>query len=349
MDGPLVSVVIVVRNGARDVIGALQSIEGQDYSPLEVIVVDGMSEDGTRELVERYSREQASLSIRLLDNLQRIQATGWNVGIRAAGGEFVLRLDAVHCRLNSGYIRGCLEQLQHMRQSDSSVVAVGGRRVSVASSETGWSRAIAAAQSSRFGVGNASYRLSTKAGFADTLGVPLYFRSILLQVGLFNDSLGRSEDNEFHARLRQQGFKLFYDPAYTAIYHPRTSLKGLASQMFHNGWWVSATIVRTRSFPFGIRHVIPFGFYLGLCLAAACSVLGVPYALLLLLLMLAAYLLGSIGAAASALPTAQFWRVILVFWVMHASYAVGTAIGFFIRQSSPAIGRATAPGANLGS
>ncbi|HKU21020.1 MAG TPA: hypothetical protein VJQ50_08405, partial [Terriglobales bacterium] len=74
-----------------------------------------------------------------------------------------------------------------------------------------------------------------------------------------------------------------------------------------------------------------------------------PYALLLLLLMLAAYLLGSIGAAASALPTAQFWRVILVFWVMHASYAAGTAIGFFIRQSSPAIGRATAPGANLGS
>ncbi|HKU21198.1 MAG TPA: glycosyltransferase, partial [Terriglobales bacterium] len=321
MDGPLVSVVIVVRNGARDVIGALQSIEAQDYSPLEVIVVDGMSEDGTRQLVERYSREQAGVPIRLLDNLQRIQATGWNVGIRAAGGECVLRLDAVHCRLNSGYIRGCLERLQQLRHSDSSVVAVGGRRVSVAASETGWSRAIAAAQSSRFGVGNASYRLSTKAGFTDTLGVPLYFRSILLQVGLFNDSLGRSEDNEFHARLRQQGFKLFYDPAYTAIYHPRTSLKGLASQMFHNGWWVSATIVRTRSFPFGIRHVIPFGFYLGLCLAAACSVLGVPYALLLLLLMLAAYLLGSIGAAASALPTAQFWRVILVFWVMHASYA----------------------------
>jgi cellulose synthase/poly-beta-1,6-N-acetylglucosamine synthase-like glycosyltransferase len=238
MAQPLVSVLIVVRNGARDILGALQSIQQQDYSPLEVIVVDGMSEDGTRALVENYARQQPGLAIRLLDNPQRIQATGWNVGIRAARGEFLLRLDAVHCRLTPGYLRGCLQQLQAMRQSDSSVAAVGGRRVTVAATENPWGQAIAAAQSSRCGVGNASYRSGTKAGFADTLGVPLYFRPILVQVGLFNDALGRSEDNELHARLRHQGYKLFYDPECTAIYHPRNSLPGLGSQMFHNGWWV---------------------------------------------------------------------------------------------------------------
>ena len=349
MDRPLVSVVVVVRNGARDIIGALQSIRDQNYSPLEVVVVDGMSEDGTRQLVENYSKQQPELPIRLLDNQPRIQATGWNIGIGAASGEFVLRLDAVHCRLKPGYISGCLDRLLHLRQSDSSVAAVGGRRVSVAALKSGWGRAIAAAQSNRFGVGNASYRLGSKSGFADTLGVPLYYRPILLEVGLFNDSLGRSEDNELHARLRQRGYKLFYDPAATAIYHPRTSLKGVASQMFHNGWWVSATLVRTRTFPFGLRHVVPFLFYLGLCGATAASIIGFRYGIGLLLLMLAAYLMGSIGAALFAQPSLQCWRVVVVIWLMHACYAAGTAAGFLVRQGSPAIGRATAPGANLGS
>jgi succinoglycan biosynthesis protein ExoA len=347
---PLVSVLVVVRNGCADIIGVLDSIRQQDYRPLEVLIVDGMSDDGTRALVERQISSDPDFSIRLLDNPGRIQATGWNVGIRAAGGNYVLRIDAVHCRLQPNYIHCCLEKLLELQHGDPSVAATGGRRLSVDRAETAWSKAIAAAQSCRFGVGSAAYRLDAEAGFKDTLGIPLYDRNILLRVGLFDESLGRSEDNYLHAQLRWQGFKLYFIPDVVAIYHPRTTLSGLASQMFHNGWWVSATILRKRSFPFGTRHLIPFVFYLALTVLAGFGLSGFFAAKIFLGMLVGIYLAGSLVAAFQGSPSGRFWRVAVIFWLMHFCYAAGTAAGLFAGRSRGAeMGTITAPGAHLGS
>ena len=348
---PLVSVLVVVRNGRRDVVGVLDSIQQQDYAPLEILLVDGMSDDGTVEVVEDYARKHANLSLRLLPNPGRIQATGWNIGIRAAKGEYVLRIDAVHCRLEANYIRYCLEKLLELRAADPAVVATGGRRLTVAAAaESGWSEAIALAQGSRFGVGNAGYRVNTRAGFMDTVGMPIYDRQTLFQIGLFDESLGRSEDNDLHARLRWQGFKLYFLPEAIAKYHPRTTLAGLASQMFHNGWWISATVLRKRQFPFGVRHLIPFLFYLSLMALLLSSLRGWFAAQVMLWVLLSVYLVGSLVAAWQTAPWRKFWRVAAVFWVMHASYAAGTLSGLFAgRQGGAKTGVFTAPGANLGS
>jgi len=329
-------------------VDALNSIRQQDYGPIEVIVVDGMSSDSTRSLVEDYARGHPECSVRLLDNPGRIQASGWNIGIRAASGDYVLRIDAVHCRLGPNYVRCCLEKMLELQQSDPCVAAVGGRRLTVPSTAKFWTEAIALGQSCRFGVGNATYRLGRESGFTDTLGVPLYDRRILSHVGLFDESLGRSEDNELHARLRQRKFKLYFAPECIALYHPRTTLAALAAQMFHNGWWVSATLVRKLSFPFGIRHVIPFAFYLLLVLTAIFTTLGSLLARISLYLLLATYISLSIGSAIRICSCRRFWRVAVVFWVMHASYATGTLSGFFTAKSKPAIGEDTAPGADLG-
>jgi glycosyltransferase involved in cell wall biosynthesis len=355
----LVSVMVVVRNGCGDILGVLDSIHQQDYRPLEVLIVDGMSDDGTRALVEQeIAKLETDFSIRLLDNSGRIQATGWNIGIRAAQGDYVLRIDAVHCRLQPNYVRCCLEKLLELRRDDPSVAATGGRRLSVARTSVDrtsvaptqdrWPEAIARAQSSRFGVGSAGYRLDTEAGFKDTLGVPLYDRGALLQVGLFDESLGRSEDNYLHAQLRWQGFKLYFFPDVTATYHPRSTPSGLASQMFHNGWWVSATIVRKFSFPFGARHVIPFAFYLTLMVLTALSFAGFFPAKILLGALVAIYLGGSIAAAIQVSPDGNFWRVAVICWLMHFCYAAGTATGIFAgRGRGASVGTVTAPGANL--
>jgi glycosyltransferase involved in cell wall biosynthesis len=347
---PLVSVLVVVRNGAGDIPGVLDSIREQDYRPLEVLIVDGMSDDGTRALVEQQATGDPEFSIRLLDNPGRIQATGWNVGIRAARGKYVLRIDAVHCRLQPSYIHCCLEKLLALQQGDPSVAATGGRRLSVDRAQTAWSTAIAAAQCSRFGVGGAAYRMDTEAGFKDTLGVPLYDRNILFQVGLFDESLGRSEDNYLHAQMRWQGYKLYFIPDVVAVYHPRTTLSGLASQMFHNGWWVSATILRKRSFPFGTRHLVPFAFYLTLALLAGFSLAGFFPARILLGALLTLYFCVSLVAAFQASPSGGFWRVAVIFWLMHFCYAAGTAAGMFAgRGEGAATGTITAPGAHSGS
>ena len=347
---PLVSVLVVVRNGCADIAGVIDSIREQVYRPLEVLVVDGMSDDGTRALVEEQVAGGSDFSIRLLDNPDRIQASGWNVGIRAAHGDYVLRIDAVHCRLQPDYIHCCMEKLLELHQTDPTVAATGGRRLSVARKEGRWSEAIALAQSCRFGVGSAGYRLDTEAGFKDTLGVPLYDRRILLQVGLFDESLGRSEDNYLHAQLRWQGLKLYFIPDVAAVYYPRPTLSGLASQMFHNGWWVSATILRKRRFPFGTRHLTPFAFYTILTLLAAFTLRGNFFASALLCALMGGYVSGSLIAGFRASAKDSFWRVSVVFWLMHFCYAAGTAAGLFAGRSTGAEkGTTTAPGAHLGS
>jgi len=347
--GPLVSVLVVVRNGCGEILGVLDSIRQQDYRPLEVLVVDGMSDDGTRSAVEEYVAGQPDFSIRLMDNPGRIQACGWNVGILAASGDYLLRIDAVHCRLQPNYIHRCLKKLLELQRSEPTVAAIGGRRLSVARTGNSWSEAIASAQSCRFGVGSAGYRLDIEAGFKDTLGVPLYDRRILLQVGLFDESLGRSEDNYLHAQMRWQGFKLYFIPDVVAIYHPRTTLSGLASQMFHNGWWVSATILRKRSFPFGTRHLIPFAFYMVLTLLVVLNIVGFFLAKILLFALVGTYLSGSLFAAFQTSPSGSFWRIAIVFWLMHFCYAVGTSAGLFARRrNGAATGTITAPGADVG-
>lgn len=347
-NSPLVSVIIVVRNGALDIADALESIRKQDYAPLEVIVVDGMSNDGTRELAEDYIREKRDFTVRLLDNPGRIQAPGWNIGIRAARGEYVLRLDAVHCRLEPNYVQTCLQTLQRLQESEPAVAATGGRRRTVAANRGVWAEAIALAQCSRFGVGNATYRLGITPGYTDTLGTPLYRRRVLFEVGLFNESLGRSEDNELHTRLRRKGFKLYFVPQVSVVYHPRNTLSGIAPQMFHNGWWVSATLVRLRQCPFGVRHFAPFGFAVFLLAGAALGCQGFKLALGVVLGVVAIYIVSSIAAAVAVSRSLRFWRVVAVFWLMHACYAAGTAAGFFAGKRRPAVGQATAPGANLG-
>lgn len=342
----LISVIVLVRNGRDDILGAIESIGAQDYSPIEILVVDGMSSDGTRALVEEYARNEQRFPVRLVDNPGLIQASGWNAGILAASGRYVVRLDAVHCRLpQPNYLRTLLEKLVELRQSDPMLAATGGRRESVSVTVGPWSEAIALAQSSSFGVGNATYRLGTKAGFADLISVPVYDRSVFLEVGLFDETLGRSEDNEFHARLRERGFKLYFMPDALVTYHPRNTLPGMVAQMFHNAWWVSATVVRKGKYPFGLRHLVPFGFYSLLVLLSILSIVGIHAARISLLAIVGIYLAGSVAAAIQSARSMRFWRLIVVFILMHACYAAGTFAGLFAGRGGAAKGHLTAPGA----
>jgi hypothetical protein len=150
--------------------------------------------------------------------------------------------------------------------------------------------------------------------------------------------------------MRWQGFKLYFIPDVTAVYHPRATLSGLGSQMFHNGWWVSATILRKRSFPFGTRHLIPFVFYLALTILAGFSLGGFFAAKILLGALVSIYLVASLVAAFQGSSAGLFWRVAVTFWLMHLCYAAGTAAGFFAGKSGSAeTGTITAPGAHAGS
>src|SRR5213593_3051784 len=151
---PFVSVLMPVRNEGAFIARSLGAVVSQDYprDRLEVIVSDGMSTDGTREVIADISRQHANVV--LIDNLEKIAATGLNRALRVARGEIIVRVDG-HCEIASDYIRACVLHLL-----DDQAECVGGPLETIG--ETLTAQAIAAAMSSRFGVGGSGFRLGTK-------------------------------------------------------------------------------------------------------------------------------------------------------------------------------------------
>src|SRR5689334_8624525 len=106
--GPRVSVIIPCRNERAHIAGCLRSVLAFDSPPdgFEVLVVDGMSDDGTRELVARFAEQDPRL--RLIDNPRHTVPCAMNAGIEAARGEVIVRIDA-HAECAPDYLVQCLQ------------------------------------------------------------------------------------------------------------------------------------------------------------------------------------------------------------------------------------------------
>ncbi|MGC8838814.1 MAG: glycosyltransferase family 2 protein [Anaerolineae bacterium] len=268
---PFVTVIMPVRNEAAYIARSLGAVLAQDYPPdrMEVLVVDGMSEDGTREIVRSIidhgrrgtDRNPPSVvhgrpSVFLLDNLALIVPTALNLGLRHARGEVIVRVDG-HCEIASNYVRRCVEVLQETGADN-----VGGIWVTVG--ETLIARAIALAQSSRFGVGGAAFRVGcSRPGFVDTVPFGAYRREVFQRIGGFDEELVRNQDDEFNFRLTQAGGKIWLDPSIRSVYYSRASLRGLWRQYFQYGLYKVRVMQKRRGIP-SWRHLVPGAFVAGL-------------------------------------------------------------------------------------
>jgi glycosyltransferase involved in cell wall biosynthesis len=90
-----VSVVIPTRNEEHTIAGCLGAVLAQDYPAgrMEVLVVDGRSTDRTRAIVAELAATDPHARVQLLDNPHRIASTALNIGIRAARGAIIARVD----------------------------------------------------------------------------------------------------------------------------------------------------------------------------------------------------------------------------------------------------------------
>ena len=252
-DRTLVSIIMPIRNEAAFIRRSLGSVLRQDYplDRMEVLVVDGMSEDGTGDIVssvvsERGMRvlnspirrpdpgslpndsQEAFINIRLLDNPEHIVPVALNIGLKHSRGEVIIRVDG-HCEIPPDYVRVCVENLEK-----TGADCVGGPMVTVG--ETSMARAIAAVQSSFFGVGGVAFRTGSEyGGYVDTLAFGAYRREVFDRIGGFDEELVRNQDDEFNFRLTQAGGKIWLDPSIRSIYYSRASLKGLWRQYFQYG------------------------------------------------------------------------------------------------------------------
>jgi succinoglycan biosynthesis protein ExoA len=286
-EAPLVSVVLPVRNEAKDLGACLDAVLAQDYprERMEILVADGMSDDATRDVVASYARRDPR--IRLVDNPGRIVPTALNAAIRAFKGDVLVRVDG-HTIVERDYVSKGVEGL---RRSGADIV--GGTMRAVGSSTFG--RAVALATSTPMGVGGSSFHYAEREHEAESVYMGTFLRDVFARFGQFNESCVRNQDDEFTYRVRESGGKVFLIPSMRSIYFPRESPRALFRQYYQYGYF-KVLVASLHPRMMRPRHVIPSLFVLGLFLALAAALIVPPAALLLAGLLLLHALL-SLGFA----------------------------------------------------
>ncbi|MBF0405916.1 MAG: glycosyltransferase family 2 protein [Candidatus Riflebacteria bacterium] len=321
MSDRIISIVIPCRNEEKYICGCIESILASDYPKnlLEILLVDGMSEDGTKELIQSYARRFPF--IRLYENIQKITPVALNIGIKNSKGEIVIRMDA-HSTYPPHYISTCVDYLEKQE-----VDVVGGPIITCSKENTLIAKTVTMVTSHPFGVGNSKFRTSSVEGFTDTVPFGAYWKSIFDKVGLFNESLIRNQDNELSSRILSAGGKIYFTPLLTANYYNQTTLLGLLRQAVKTGMWNVTTVLINRE-AFRFRHFIPFVFVSTLLLLSILSK-KLKFAKRMLFAVVTSYfslsMISSIQLAAK-----NGFRYIFVlpftFFLYHLSYGLGTWI-----------------------
>jgi succinoglycan biosynthesis protein ExoA len=251
-DWPSVSVVIPVRNEAGSIGAALASIQLQSYpGPLEVVVADGASTDGTAEVV----RDLGDPAIRVVDNPNGTTPAGLNAAIAASIGDVVVRCDA-HSELPAGYIERAIRTLVETGADN-----VGG--IQAAEGIAPLQRAIGYAMTSKVGVGDAAFHYGGEAGPTDTVYLGVFRRAALERVGGFDETLARNQDYELNVRIRDTGGTVWFDPGLSVTYRPRDSLGALGRQFWDYGRWKRKVLAKHPG-SLRWRQTVPPAFVVGL-------------------------------------------------------------------------------------
>ena len=325
---PFVTAMIVVRNEEQYVGRAVQSFLDQDYPKdrMELLIIDGESTDGTLEVIKNtIERASDTCRISFYDNPKRILAAGWNIGIKNAQGEYVIRIDA-HAEAHPELISTCVRLFKEL--GDAAVVGCAVETISVSAC----GRIIANIQSSPFGIGNSKSRCTLESGYVDTVPYGMYRKDLFDKVGLFNEEFVRNQDNDMHGRIRASGGKFYLYTGIKNIYHSRTSVKAMAKQAFGNGKWIMIGIKKSESKEgISVKHLVPFMFFLASVLLLIGAIFRKEFGILLLC-MYALYIVCALLFASKKTKDPKEMLLMLGgFWIYHMSYGLGTFLGMFSR------------------
>ena len=326
---PVVSVIMAAFNERDSIEQCMQSVLGQATNgfELEVLVIDGSSTDGTAELASNIAAGDGR--VRLLGNPDRKTPVAFNLGLRAARGEYVCILGA-HSVYPPDYISVCLQELQR-----HGAIGCSGRVITVPADDTLQAKLTAWTLASRFASSPTSVRTRT-GGFADTIPFPVFRKEPLLEIGGYDEALHRNQDNDMNQRLRARGYRLYLTSQTHSQYRAQPTLAALGKYAFRAGWW-NGVSMRHKPASMSLRHLVPSLFVITLLGLISMGLLFQfiywPHAygaIATVLLLLAAHLiLGIAAASATAVRNKALAPLLLppVFLAFHVIYGFGTLVG----------------------
>ena len=316
-----ISFIIVAYNAGQCIGALLDDLLTQTVPPeqIQALLVDSASSDDTRRLMEAF-RERAPFEVKVLDNPKRWLASGINVALSAASGDAIIRLDA-HARMPKDFLARNLSALERGEDIVGGCVAGGEPK-------TPWENVLRTVDTSRFCGGAAPFRNSGEARYVDTLAYALYRREVYDKVGLYDERLRRTEDNDMHYRMRKAGYRFYFSPDIISYHAARSTMRGQLRQKWGNGYWIGRTM-RIQPRCFAPRHLIPAAF---VAVLAACMLL-LPFSTIPMLLLMIPYLLcdllfsvqGAVGQKQGRLLALVTLPVL--FPAVHIVYGLGTLFG----------------------
>lgn len=319
----MITVICPIYNEEKYISDCIKSILSQDYpkDSLEILFVDGMSNDKTRGVVEGYIKEYPF--IHLIDNPERVVPYAMNRGIEVANGDIIIRLDA-HAIYPQNYFSYLVDNLNKLGADN-----VGAVCRTLPANDSVKCKAIAAALSSSFGMGNSYFRIGAKDIMqVDTVPFGCYKKEVFDRIGLYDNDLVRNQDDELNARLIKNGGKIYLLPDLVIDYFARDSIKKTGKMFYQYGLY-KPLVNKKLGAPATIRQFFPVFFVLGLILGLPLSLIFKPLWYLYIGVVLFYLLLSYAFALKSSRNPLQIFYQIITCFVIHFNYGWGYLTGLY--------------------
>ena len=317
-----VSIIITARNEEKYLPMLFKDILNQTYplQNIEVVLMDSNSKDNTRTLMEEFKTNNESLSVQIVTNERQIQAAGFNEGVKHATGDVVLKIDA-HSRIPADFVQ------KNVNEIIAGAYVCGGNRPTVVDSDDDFSKTLHIVEESALGSIIANYRKSNTKRKVNSIFHGMYRKEVFEKVGLADERLLRTEDNEFHYRVRKSGYDIIFNPEIESYQYIRPTFIKMIKQKFANGYWIGLTSHICRDC-LSLFHFGPGVFVATLLVLMMLT----PISFAPLLTVFGLYLLAVLGLSILEISKQKFNPTLLlipfIMMAVHFAYGIGTIKGW---------------------
>ena len=317
-----VSIIITARNEEKYLPMLFEDIQNQTYplQNIEVVLMDSNSTDNTRKLMEEFKKNNENLSVQIVTNERQIQAAGFNEGVKHATGDVILKIDA-HSRIPEDFVQKNVDEIL------AGAYVCGGNRPTVVDSDSDFSKTLHIVEESALGSSIANYRKSNVKRKVNSIFHGMYRKEVFEKVGLADERLLRTEDNEFHYRVRKAGFDIIFNPEIESYQYIRPTFTKMIQQKFANGYWIGLTSHVCRDC-LSLFHFGPGVFVATLLILMMLT----PISFTPLLTVVVLYLLAVLGLSIFEISKQKFNPTLLliplVMIAVHFAYGIGTIKGW---------------------
>ena len=317
-----VSIIITARNEEKYLPMLFEDILNQTFplQNIEVVLMDSNSTDNTRLVMEEFKKNNEILSVQIVTNERQIQAAGFNEGVKHATGDVVLKIDA-HSRIPADFVQKNVDEIL------AGAYVCGGNRPTVVDSADDFSKTLHIVEESALGSSIANYRKSDVKRKVNSIFHGMYRKEVFDKVGLADERLLRTEDNEFHYRVRKAGYDIIFNPEIESYQYIRPTFTKMIQQKFANGYWIGLTSHVCRDC-LSLFHFGPGVFVATLLVLMMLT----PVSFVPLLTVVFLYLLAVLGLSIFEISKQKFNPTLLlipfIMIAIHFAYGVGTIKGW---------------------